>query len=208
MNYGARILMGSPRGRARFRGGNAAPDAATMGAIFGNQSRGGGIFSQGVGEYFTSGLSGIGEYFESTPRPMSGFGADTPSSPMPWKEYSAETARVQGLLNPKLKASGYCPVDVDGKLGPATCGGLNEVWPEMLPGTCQSMTPPSKGPCGGSTPSPSPSPGPSPGPAPAPAPSPAPTTAKMSGENAILLLGLGVVAGGAFLFFKKKRRRR
>lgn len=221
MNYGARTLRGSAANRARYRGGNAAPDADTMGGVFGNQSRGGGIFS-GVGEYFSAETpTGLGEYFSAgEPRRIGrrGMGVtetlpevvivgNAPAA-MPWREYSAETARIQGLVNPKLAAGGYCTrVDTDGKLGPATCGALDAVWPEMVPGTCKEFTPPKKTGCaGGSSPSPAPSPSPSPSPAPTPT-GPGVKKSALAGQG-LLIAGVLAVGVGAFMFARKRRNKR
>lgn len=148
-------------------------------------------------------LQGVGAGILSA-GPTGSLGATATPAAMPWKEYSAETARVQGLLNPKLKNEGYCPVDVDGKLGPSTCGALNEVWPEMVPSTCASFTAPKKGPCTAAAPAPSPSPTPSP----SPSPSPSPLPSSVSGDN-MWLIGGAVAAAAAvgFAFFMKKKKR-
>jgi len=65
----------------------------------------------------------------------------------PWDTYSAKTAALQTATNSALQAAGYCPIAVDGKLGPATCGARDRltvddttgaVWSN--PSTCQSYT--------------------------------------------------------------------
>lgn len=65
----------------------------------------------------------------------------------PWDTYSAKTAALQTATNAALAAAGYCPIAVDGKLGPATCGARNRltvddttgaVWSN--PSTCQAST--------------------------------------------------------------------
>jgi hypothetical protein len=75
----------------------------------------------------------------------------------PWSTYSADTKVLQEATNIALKAAGYCPVTVDGKLGAKTCGARKTlhdtgIQPGMTwPSTCQSYTAPTKGPCGTSS---------------------------------------------------------
>jgi hypothetical protein len=57
----------------------------------------------------------------------------------PWKAYSGHTANLQGHINEGLEQVGYHPIQVDGKLGPATCGAANAVYDFLgseLPETC------------------------------------------------------------------------
>jgi LPXTG-motif cell wall-anchored protein len=172
-----------------------------MGGVFGNQSRGGGIFSNSLGEYFSS---GVGEYFEAGARPVA-MGASASDAFLPWKEYSAETLAAQRSLNQGLKADGYCPIDEDGKLGAATCGAARQQWGGGGIENCQAYTAPVK--CPGGAPPASSSP-----PAATTAPSSSTpqvvTKAGMSSGTMMLAAGLGVVAIGAFLVAKKKKRRR
>jgi len=53
-----------------------------------------------------------------------------------------------------LQEEGYCPISVDGVLGPATCGAARLVIQELgmdasPPSTCESFTTPQRQPCGG-----------------------------------------------------------
>jgi hypothetical protein len=73
-------------------------------------------------------------------------GATTGSSTYPWGVYSADTKALQEATNTALKAAGYCPLTVDGKLGPATCG-ARQTLGLSVPSTCTSFKAPSKGPC-------------------------------------------------------------
>lgn len=204
MNYGTSILLGTPAGRSRFRGGNAAPDANTVGGVFGNQSRGGGIFS-GVGEYFTSESTaqGIGEYFSADARAR-GLGAIQNSHP--WGEYSDDTKSLQATLNSMLKSQGLCQISTDGKLGPATCGAAKAMNPEWVPSTCQGFTTPTK--CAPGTPAPSPGPAPAPPPTTPAAPLPSAPGGSMFAGKGLLIAGVAAVGVGAFLLARKKRRRR
>lgn len=88
----------------------------------------------------------------------------------PWGKYSAETEKLQESTNATLKNYGYCPITVDGKLGPATCGARAQLAldtlkrgdtttlfriPDACPADKSQMTAPkpaSSG-CGGSKPS-------------------------------------------------------
>lgn len=149
-------------------------------------------------------LQGLGGGILST-GPIGSLGAS--SATYPWKEYSADTKALQQVTNEALKAHGYCPIGVDGKLGAATCGAVQKMLDltgqseQSPPSTCQSFTAPKKGPCGVSTPAPA-----------APAP-PATTAMTMtprgkSGGTMWIVLG-GVVAVGAIgaaVYFSKKGR--
>jgi hypothetical protein len=91
---------------------------------------------------------------------LGSLGALTPN--YPWMQYSADTKTLQELTNEALKAQGYCPIKVDGKLGPATCGALKAVTivgvPVGYPSTCKTFTPPTPG-CTGTSTTPAPQPG-------------------------------------------------
>lgn len=72
----------------------------------------------------------------------------------PWREESSHTRELQQVINEALDDAGYCPITVDGKLGPATCGAMHFVaeyleMEESPPSTCESFTAPQKKPCGG-----------------------------------------------------------
>lgn len=137
--------------------------------------------------------------------PIGSLGADTSS--YPWKSYSADTKALQDLTNQALKAHGYCPVNADGKLGPATCGAVKVMLEitgqtdQSPPSTCQGFTAPSKQPCLTASPAPPPA-----------SASPAVTTSSMislGGKSDTLWLVAGAVVAvgaiGAALYFTKKR---
>lgn len=78
-------------------------------------------------------------------RSVNGLGDD--AADYPWGTYSAKTATLQTATNAALAAAGYCPIAVDGKLGPATCGARDRltvddttgaVWSN--PSTCSAYT--------------------------------------------------------------------
>lgn len=125
----------------------------------------------------------------------------------PWNAYSADTKTLQQSTNEALKAAGYCPITVDGKLGPATCGARKTLresgaQPQMTwPSTCQTFKAPSKGPCAGSGVVAMPS----------ASTKPAVTTASMNmgfdlKKLGAFALGAGAVLGAAYYFNKRKRK--
>ncbi len=147
-------------------------------------------------------LQGLGAGVLST-GPIGSLGAV--ASNYPWKEYSADTKTLQELTNQALKAHGYCPINVDGKLGGATCGAVKTMLEitgqtdQSPPATCQSFTAPTKGPCPGAAPPPPVGPG------------PATTKLTMTGgdKGTTWLIVGGVVAVGAIgaaLYFTRKGR--
>ena len=155
-------------------------------------------------QYDSVPLQGLGGGILSA-GPTGSLGAVTAS--YPWRSYSADTVALQKAMNEALKAHGYCPVDPDGKLGPATCGAVKAMLDltgqtdQSPPSTCQSFTAPTKGPCGG---------GSSPPVSPA---QPAKTTplVKASGfdSGTVWIIVGGVVAVGAIgasLYFTRKGR--
>lgn len=66
----------------------------------------------------------------------------------PWGKVSDKTKALQQVTNTELATLGYCPIAVDGKLGPATCGARNRINIESPdaqyanPSTCQSYATP------------------------------------------------------------------
>lgn len=83
---------------------------------------------------------------------------DQPATNYPWGVYSAQTKTLQDQLNQKLSTPnlpdapyGYMPINADGKVGPATCGAAQAVWPEMEPTSCagHSITKPTPKPAPG-----------------------------------------------------------
>lgn len=111
----------------------------------GNVMGSGGQYDVGDGIFRPGGWGG--GIFDSN---LSGLGAD---EMYPWHAYADATKQFQTTVNDALRAQGYCPIEADGKLGAATCGASKALIGQYPP-TCQSFTPPSRGPCGGSTPSP------------------------------------------------------
>lgn len=128
----------------------------------------------------------------------------------PWRAESEDTEDLQELVNESLKANGYYPIEVDGKLGPATCGAIRAMCDLAVqrggrctvevPSTCQSFTAPTKK---GATPA-----------TPPPPPSKEPTDeiprARKAGmsDTTWLLIGGGVAvaAVGAAFYMRKKKR--
>lgn len=185
MNYGREVLLGNAAERAMFTGGLATPDVATRGGVFGPQGYGGGIFDG------STALSGT----------RSGLGVD--DSRMPWKEYSEYTGDVQGQLNARLHDAGYCPIPVDGYLGPVTCGAALEVAPDLHSTSCQSHKPPrlrTDG-CPGSPK------GSQPGKPDTEIAPPGPSTGNLFWIGAGVA-ALGALGVGGYVLWKKRRRRR
>jgi hypothetical protein len=128
----------------------------------------------------------------------------------PWLQVSSATSTLQQATNTALVAAGYCPIAVDGKLGPATCGARNAltatdttgaIWSN--PSTCQSFTSPpmaSSG-CGsgGST-------------AVVKAGSATPSTSlpglSSNTKKILEIAGAGLLAVGVVYFIKKRRGKR
>jgi hypothetical protein len=67
----------------------------------------------------------------------------------PWQQFSVDTESLQATINQALTEKGYCPIGIDGKLGPATCGASRTVI-GSAPGTCEDFADPKKAPCGAS----------------------------------------------------------
>lgn len=179
-NYGRDVLLGSPENRRRFTGGMAAPDVATRGGIFGPQGYGGGIFDGSLGETESG----------------------TRSADVPWGEYDKDTEILQNQINALLQRYGFCPIAVDGELGPATCGAIKALREKgeiiVAPATCQSTKAPSREPCGVARKAP----------APTTTEPPPPRRAGVGSGGGMLLLGGFVLAMGAGAFILTKRRRR
>lgn len=135
--------------------------------------------------------------------------------PFHWKQFSSETQRLQAAINTHLSAMERCPITVDGKLGPATCGALAVVKDAgrggdlEIPIDCDVQREPHvfPGDCPANTPAPPP-------PVNTPAPPPpveeeevAPEPDKKGGMNALLVLGiLAAAATGLVLATKKKKK--
>lgn len=113
--------------------------------IFRPGGYGGGVFDGNL-----SGAPALGK----RGRGVSGMGSlgDAASDAVdyPWGKVSDKTKALQQATNTELAKLGYCPIAVDGKLGPATCGARNRVNIESPdeqyanPSTCTSFTTPSK----------------------------------------------------------------
>lgn len=98
------------------------------------QSQFGGVLSNCNSYYNAPGIQACRDQF--CPK-------DQPATTYPWGVVSTETKNLQEQLNTKLAQSdppkapnGYNPINDDGKLGPATCGAAQVVWPEMEPQQC------------------------------------------------------------------------
>jgi hypothetical protein len=181
MNYGREVLLGSERNRRRFTGGMATPDIATRGGIFGAQGYGGGIFDGSLGQADETSTGTRHEEF-------------------PWGVSSSETRELQGYINEILKAEGYCPIEQDGELGPATCGAIAEIatfeGEISVPPSCNGhqMRRPGKPPCGSPKPL---------------EPFVAPRRASAAaGGSKMMFVGGAVLAVGLGAFFLTKKRRR
>lgn len=118
-----------------------------------------GIFKPGGygGGVFDGDISGLGSLSAGKKRrrfrlgPIRGLGDD--ASDYPWKVKSDKTTALQQATNQLLAEAALCPLTVDGKLGPGTCGarkylndnkdkfftGISEI---ANPSTCQSFTAP------------------------------------------------------------------
>jgi hypothetical protein len=152
--------------------------------------------------------------------------AGTPSSPNPWGVYSADTKALQDELNVRLVVVpqsnapyGYYPINADGKLGPATCGAAQTVWPQMEPNECagHAVTLPKKKTATGDNNNPPPPPPPECTPTkPCPpgktcveglcvdaTPVPSTSSSSSSGLGGVGALALAGLALGAFAFFGK-----
>jgi hypothetical protein len=88
----------------------------------------------------------------------------------PWRAYSTSTVRLQGIINEGLEQAGYDPIQVDGKIGPATCGAADAVYDflgQELPEVCYAHRSEWIAPTRtGAAPVPVPVPAPAPAPAP------------------------------------------
>jgi hypothetical protein len=113
---------------------------------------GDGIFKPGGygGGVFDGNLSGAPALGKRAKTSMGTLGdAASDAVDYPWDTYSAKTAALQTATNTELKAAGYCPIAVDGKLGPATCGARDRLNIDAgtgteidNPSTCQAYTTP------------------------------------------------------------------
>lgn len=130
-----------------------------------------------------------------------GLGSLGATSPFQWKEYSEATKQAQQMYNEWAKSAGYCPITVDGVLGPATCGAIREFSKTVgggAPPACQSFTNPSKQPCGGGYAAP-----------PKPDTEPQEVRTYGGGGGNAWLIGGALIAAGAigFAVWKRKKRR-
>jgi hypothetical protein len=69
----------------------------------------------------------------------------------PWRSESADTRLLQQNINTALAEQGFMTLDVDGVLGPATCGAARAVG-VTAPSTCQEFTDPMRLSGGGGSP--------------------------------------------------------
>jgi hypothetical protein len=131
----------------------------------------------------------------------------------PWGTYSAATKTLQISTNEALKAAGYCPVTVDGKLGPATCGARKTLKdtgavPGMTwPNTCQKFGTPSQPPCPGGAGISTAAIALPTGPAPITTAAMYPTPGAFNWKTAALI-GAGALAVGGLVYFMKRREAR
>jgi hypothetical protein len=73
---------------------------------------------------------------------------EQPVGPLyPWQQFSVHTEALQATINQALIEKGFCPIGVDGKLGPATCGASRAAI-GSAPDTCEDFDEPSRAPCG------------------------------------------------------------
>jgi hypothetical protein len=76
---------------------------------------------------------------------------DDPYGPFAWMKYSKTTAQIQSAMNDWLVKNKYCPLSVDGVLGPKTCQAMKTV-PGFTPvSTCQKYGTLTKQPCAGTS---------------------------------------------------------
>lgn len=133
------------------------PTLSGLGAVQSQWDTGEGIFKPGGygGGVFDGDISGLGTLSQIRRqksrgyRPVRGLGDD--ASDYPWKVKSDKTAALQAATNQLLAEAALCPLTVDGKLGPGTCGarkylndnkdkfftGISEI---ANPSTCLSFT--------------------------------------------------------------------
>lgn len=97
----------------------------TGNGVFKPGGYGGGVFDGDI-----SGLGSIGprtiRHKKSRARTLRGLGAVS-STDMPWKTKADATIALQSTINAYLLRFGMCPISVDGKLGPGTCGAARYV---------------------------------------------------------------------------------
>lgn len=110
-----------------------------------NYDTGEGVFRPGGygGGVFDGNIAGLGAL---NPKPTKSLGIlsslfSNEEADYPWKAYSEKTKALQQEANLRLIAKQKCPIVVDGKLGPGTCGAVKFVG-GTPPSTCQSFTDP------------------------------------------------------------------
>ena len=123
-----------------------------------------------------------------------GMGQVPPTDPHPWRRKTQATMDLQANVNSRLASltPPFCPILVDGELGPRTCGALAqlELFHDDVPQVPACANPPEPIITPQEPPCPS-------GPGPAPAPTPGPTDPEdlvKKGGVSPMLIGVGVAA--------------
>lgn len=191
------------------------PTLSGLGATVGEGplwDTGEGVFRPGGygGGVFDGNISGLGSIGQRT-APRKAIGAD--DDDMPWRVKTNTTIELQSTVNALLLGMGMCPIEVDGKLGGATCGAAKYVLQqkggsaaisEEMPTACNThqaeWVAPRKntGNCGGGVPAPSPNT--------SSLPSPVLQSGMSSSSKRALGFALGgALAIGAVVMLRKKR---
>ncbi len=97
---------------------------------------GGGVFDGNI-----SGLGALATKPNKSLGILSSLFSSADATDYPWKSYSEKTKALQQQTNLDLIAKQRCPIAVDGKLGPGTCGAIRYVG-KSPPTTCESFTDP------------------------------------------------------------------
>lgn len=131
------------------------------------------------------------------------------SDPHPWRQKTQATMNLQANINHRLTSlkPPFCPILVDGELGPRTCGALAqlEMFFDDMPQVPACASPPEAI----ITPKEPPCPGDPSRPAPGPVAPPKETVETKGSSISPMLIGLGVAAlavGAVLLLGKKKKR--